>query len=87
MVILGLNLLHGDSAACIVVNGKLISAAEEERFTRIKHTSQFPIQSIKFCLNFANKNIQDVDYIAINNKYTYNLFNKLFFALKNIANL
>ncbi len=44
MIILGLNAYHGDSSACIVVDGKLIAAVEEERFTRIKHWAGLPVQ-------------------------------------------
>lgn len=86
MIVLGLNLTHGDSAACIVKDGKILSAAEEERFTRIKHSSQFPFNSIKFCLEANNINIKNVDYIAVNTKFTYNFIHKIFFLLKNILN-
>jgi carbamoyltransferase len=83
MIILGLNLFHGDSSACLVRNGTLLSAAEEERFTRIKHSSEFPINAINFCLKENNINIQDVDYISINSKFTYNFFHKILFFFKN----
>lgn len=84
MLILGLNIIHGDSAACLIRDGKLLSAAEEERFVRIKHSSNFPINAINFCLKDNNVNIEDIDYITINNKFTYNFFNKLFFVFKNL---
>jgi carbamoyltransferase len=87
MIILGLNVLHGDSAACLIKDGKLMSAAEEERFTRVKHCSEFPINAINFCLSANNINIKDVDYITINTKFSYNFFNKFFFFLKNILTL
>ena len=61
--ILGLNCFHADSSACIISNGKLIAAVEEERFKRIKHFAGFPDQSIKFCLNEAQINMQNVDLI------------------------
>ena len=48
MIILGINAYHGDASACIFVNNKLIAAAEEERFTRIKHSAGFPLNAIKF---------------------------------------
>jgi carbamoyltransferase len=79
MIILGLNVLHGDSAACLIKDGKLMSAAEEERFTRVKHCSEFPINAINFCLSANNINIKDVDYITVNTKFSYNFFNKFFF--------
>ena len=64
MNILGIH--HGhDSSSCVIVNGKLISAASEERFSRVKNDGGFPINSIKFCLKEANLNSKDVDIIAI----------------------
>jgi carbamoyltransferase len=83
MIILGLNTTHGDSSACLIVNGKLVAAAEEERFTRIKHSSEFPLQAIDFCLKFANIDIEKINIISVNSKFTYNLFNKFIFFLKN----
>lgn len=47
MNIIGINAFHADSAACLVINGQLITAVEEERFNRIKHWAGFPIESIK----------------------------------------
>ena len=64
--ILGLNFLHSDTSSCIFKNGELIAAAEEERFSRIKHTSSFPVQSINFCLKEAEINISDLDIITLN---------------------
>ena len=66
MNILGLNYHHPDSSACLVKDGKLIAAVEEERFTRIKHYSGFPINSINYCLNSENLKISDLDYVALN---------------------
>ena len=83
MIILGLNVTHGDSSACLIVNGKLVAAAEEERFTRIKHSSEFPFQAIDFCLKFANIDIKKINIISVNSKFTYNLFYKFIFSLKN----
>ena len=84
MIVLGLNFKHGDASACIIKNGKLLFAAEEERFTKIKHCSQFPINAIKFCLTSSNIKIEDVDYITNNSDPKYNLTNKIIFFLKNI---
>ena len=50
MIILGLNAFHGDSAAALVRDGKLVAAAEEERFRRVKHWAGFPSQAIAYCL-------------------------------------
>lgn len=50
MLILGLNAYHGDSAACLIKDGKLVAAAEEERFRRIKHWAGLPTQAIDYSL-------------------------------------
>ncbi len=80
MVILGLNAYHGDSSACIVVDGKLITAVEEERFTRIKHWAGLPVQSIEYCLGEAGLSIEDIDHIAINRNPKANFLKKALFA-------
>lgn len=61
-IILGISAYFHDSSACILKNGKIIAAADEERFTRIKHDVSFPINAIKFCLEEAK--VKDVDIIA-----------------------
>ena len=66
MIILGLNLNHADTSACIIVDGKLEAAIEEERFVRIKHYAGFPFNSIDFCLKQINKDLSDVEYITVN---------------------
>ncbi len=66
MIILGLNAYHGDSAACIVKDGRLIAAAEEERFRRIKHWAGFPTHAIMYCLEAAGIQFSDIDHIALN---------------------
>lgn len=83
MKILGLNINHPDSSACLIVNGKILFAVEEERYSRIKHHSGFPLHSIKNCLDAGNININDVDYITINTNFFSNIFQKLKFSLKN----
>jgi carbamoyltransferase len=80
MIILGLNAYHGDSSACIVVDGKLIAAAEEERFTRIKHWAGFPKESVKYCLQESGIRLQDVHHIAINRDPKANFMKKALFA-------
>ena len=52
--ILGISAFYHDSAACILKNGKIIAAAQEERFTRIKHDPNYPHHSIEFVLKYAN---------------------------------
>jgi carbamoyltransferase len=66
--ILGISAFYHDSAAALVVGGKIVSAAQEERFTRIKHTPDFPIQAIKFCLEDAGLEIDDLDAVVFYDK-------------------
>jgi len=80
MIILGLNAYHGDSSACIVIDGKLIAAVEEERFARIKHWAGLPVQSIMYCLQESGAKLQDVDHIAINRDPKANFMKKTLFA-------
>ena len=79
--ILGLNAYHGDSSACLVQDGKLIAAVEEERFRRIKHWAGFPSKSIEYCLSEAGITLSDVDHIAINQDAKANLWKKIGFTL------
>ena len=83
MNILGLNVFHADTSACIIKDGEIISAVEEERFTRVKHFSGFPKNSIDFCLNEAKLNISEIDYICVNYNKNYNFKEKLIFSVKN----
>jgi len=87
MIILGINAFHADSSACLLINGQLISAVEEERFNRIKHWSGFPKNSISFCLDNSNLKISDVDHISVNTDPNFNFYNKLFYTLKNRPSL
>lgn len=64
MNVLGLSAFNHDSAACILINGKIISAVEEERFSRIKHDPRFPLKSVLWCLENAKLSIADIDCIA-----------------------
>ena len=68
MIILGISAYYRDSAACLVKDGEIISAVQEERFTRIKHDPSFPILSIKFCLNEQNIDLSNVDYVVFYDK-------------------
>jgi carbamoyltransferase len=80
MIILGINAFHGDSSACIVIDGKLVAAAEEERFRRIKHWAGFPSESIRYCLAEAGIRLDRVDHVAINRNPGANLLKKALFA-------
>jgi len=83
-IILGINALHSDSSACIIKNGELVCALEEERLNRKKHTAQFPILAIEECIKIAGINKNYITDIAINNNLKSNILPKLFFTLKNI---
>ncbi len=83
MVILGLNAYHADSAACILVDGKLIAAAEEERFTRIKHWAGLPALSVQYCLDVAGLGLREVNHIAVNRNPNSNMNKKMRFILSN----
>lgn len=80
MVILGLNAFHGDSSACLLVNGRLVAAAEEERFRRIKHWAGLPTEAIRYCLDAGGITAADVDYVAINRNPGANAMRKALFA-------
>ena len=82
-VIIGINANHADSSSCIIVNGELIVAIEEERINRIKHYSGYPINSIKECLKIANINDFEITDIAFNTKPFSNMLAKSKFFLKN----
>ena len=83
MIIIGINAYHADSSAAIFVNGNLIAAIEEERFTRIKHWAGFPVLAIEFCLQQAGIGLDQVDYFAIGRDSKAKLFNKLGYLVKN----
>jgi carbamoyltransferase len=83
MIILGLNLNHPDSSACLLINGKIEIAIEEERINRVKHWSGLPILSIQECLNKNKLELRDIDYVAINSNFYSNFFDKLKFIIFN----
>ena len=68
MNILGISAFYHDSAACLVTDGKIISAAQEERFTRKKHDYRFPANAAKFCLDSSKLDINDIDIVAFYDK-------------------
>ena len=82
MYILGINAYHGDSSACLIKDGSLITAVEEERFRRIKHWAGFPEKAVKHCLWSAGLGLEDIDYIAINRNPKANLYKKVLFTLR-----
>ena len=62
--ILGISAFYHDSAACILKDGKIVAAAQEERFTRKKHDPSYPYNAIEFVLKYANLKLNEVDYIV-----------------------
>ena len=81
MKVLGINAYHGDAAAALVIDGRLVAAAEEERFRRLKHWAGMPSEAIRWCLSSQELDINDVDVIAINQDSGVNFFPKLRYAL------
>ena len=68
MYILGISCFYHDAAAALIKDGQLIAAAEEERFTRIKHDFDFPANAIQFCLDYAGITAKDLDYVVFYEK-------------------
>ena len=79
--VLGLNAYHADAAACLVKDGTLVAAVEEERFRRIKHWGGFPGESIRYCLGEAGIALDDVDHVAVNSDNRANRWRKLAYVL------
>src|SRR5438128_12643408 len=68
MSILGISCFYHDAAAALLQEGRLVAAAEEERFTRQKHDSAFPLRAIEFCLERGNVRASDLDYVVFYEK-------------------
>jgi carbamoyltransferase len=83
LIVLGINAYHADSAAAVVRDGKLIAAAEEERFRRVKHWAGFPTQALAYCLQEAKLKLSDIDHIGLNQDNRANLVRKaIYFAVR-----
>jgi carbamoyltransferase len=68
MYILGINCYYHDAAACLLKDGIVVAAAQEERFTRVKHDASFPQKAIDFCLDLAEIKAADLDYVVFGEK-------------------
>ncbi|HXW23828.1 MAG TPA: carbamoyltransferase [Xanthobacteraceae bacterium] len=68
MRILGISAFYHDSAACLVEDGRLVAAAQEERFTRRKHDANFPLNAARYCLDAGGVKVDAVDYVAFYDK-------------------
>src|SRR5689334_10058681 len=66
--ILGLSAYYHDAAACLVIDGRVVAAAQEERFTRKKHDAAFPAHAVGFCLERAGLSIKDIDLVGFYEK-------------------
>ena len=68
MIILGISAFYHDSAAAIIRDGHVVAAAQEERFTRIKHDPSFPQHAVKWCMEYAQVTGEQIDYVAFYDK-------------------
>jgi len=82
LYILGINAYHAGASACLVHDGRLVAAVEEERFRRVKYWAGFPSESIKYCLAEAGITPYDLDHVGISRDPSANLHRKVLFALR-----
>ena len=68
MRILGISAYYHDSAAALLVDGQLVSAAQEERFSRKKNDARFPVNAIRYCLVEQSDGLQGIDYVVFYDK-------------------
>jgi carbamoyltransferase len=87
LYILGINAYHGDASAAIVCDGKLVAAAEEERFNRKKHCAGFPTLAIRYCLDAAGIKATDLDHIGISRDPSAHLHKKILFSITRLSGL
>ena len=86
MYIIGLNIFHNDSSATLIKDGKILFASTEERFNRVKHSSQFPIRTLEYIFKKFNIGKKDIDYFSINSKSNHYL-KKILYSIKNLPKL
>lgn len=82
MIILGINYYFHDSSACLLIDGELVVALEEERFSRDKHTRAFPTLAIEQCLKYAGITLDQIDHVAVSIKPTHRWFAKTLYACR-----
>ena len=73
MKVLGISALYHDAAASLVIDGNIVAAAQEERFTRIKHDMSMPVHAIEYCLKEAKIEKQDIDIVVFYDNPLYTL--------------
>lgn len=81
MTILGLNAYHADASACLMVDGKLVAAAQEERFRRVKHWAGLPTEAIRYCLHEAGLGLDSIERIAVNRDPRVNNLRRVAYTL------
>jgi len=62
--VLGISAFYHDSAATIAIDGKIVAAVQEERFSRIKNDAKFPVNAIKYCLQYSGLKLNQIDHIV-----------------------
>lgn len=82
-LILGINAYHADSSACILRDGRLLAAVEEERFNRTKHWAGLPVEAVRYCLSEAGATLADISTIAVNSDPRANLLRRAVYTLRN----
>jgi carbamoyltransferase len=87
LYILGINAYHGDAAAALIQDGRLIAAAEEERFNRKKHCAGFPTMAVRYCLDEAGITPADLDHIGISRDPSANLHKKILFSMSRLTKM
>jgi carbamoyltransferase len=66
--ILGISAFYHDSAAALVIDGEIVAAAQEERFTRVKHDESFPVHAVQYCLEEAGLKPEELDLVGFYDK-------------------
>lgn len=87
MFVLGINAYHAGASACLIDDGKLIAAAEEERFSRVKYQAGFPTRAIRYVLQAGGIALQDVDHIGISRDPSAHLAEKVLYSLRRRPNI
>ncbi len=82
MIILGINAYHGNASSAVVCDGRLVAAAEEERFNRVKYAAGFPAGAVRYCLKEAGVSVAEVDHIAVPRDPWARLASKALYALR-----
>src|SRR5579863_21922 len=82
MLIVGINAYHGDASAAAIVDGRLVAAAEEERFSRIKHAAGFPAEALRYVVKAAGASPREIDMIAVARDPWARIMRKAWHALK-----